>query len=72
MKCPHKECANSSDCAIIDITKKIPDNFNACSYSKTSVQLEKMLKKKSTIIDPKEIKRAKREAKRQLKESNNE
>jgi hypothetical protein len=32
MECPHKECASSEDCAIIDITKKVPKKKESCSY----------------------------------------
>lgn len=33
MECPHKECVSSQDCAILDITKKIPKKLDSCSYS---------------------------------------
>jgi hypothetical protein len=34
MECPYKECAHSDECAILDITKKIPKKMDSCSYSK--------------------------------------
>jgi hypothetical protein len=34
MECPHKECVHSDDCAIIDITKKVPKKKESCSYYK--------------------------------------
>ena len=69
MKCPFKICTNHTDCAILDITKKVPESFDKCSYSKTQAQLEKLLKKKVLFVDPKEAKKLRREAK---KESKNE
>ena len=34
MECPYKECTHSDECAILDITKKIPKKMDSCSYSK--------------------------------------
>jgi hypothetical protein len=45
MECQHKECSFSDDCAILDITKKVPKKLDSCSYSK---------KRKSTEIDRKD------------------
>jgi len=33
-KCPYQECIYHQDCPIIDITKKIPEKFDKCSYGK--------------------------------------
>jgi hypothetical protein len=64
MKCPHKSCALSNDCAIIDITGKTPESFNACSYSRTAAQIERLAHKKSAMIDLKDIKKFKRQRER--------
>jgi len=32
MECSHKECASADECAILDITKKIPKKAESCSY----------------------------------------
>lgn len=63
MKCPFKECTNHSDCAILEITKKVPDTFDKCSYSRTQAQHEKFLKKKLIPVDPKTAKKLRKESK---------
>ena len=45
MKCKITECSSHDDCAIIDITKKQPENADKCSYFKTFKQLEKKSQK---------------------------
>lgn len=69
MKCPFKECVNSNDCGILDITKKVPESFDKCSYSHTQSQFEKQLKKKTLHVDLKSLKKIR---KKERKESKNE
>jgi hypothetical protein len=52
-KCSIEKCCHNSYCEIIDITKKQPASFEACSYAKTNEQHEKFLKKITKVVDTK-------------------
>jgi hypothetical protein len=43
--CPHKECAKSACCTILEIIGKIPKRFENCSYRQTKDQQAKKEKK---------------------------
>ncbi|HON83147.1 MAG TPA: hypothetical protein PLI22_03310 [Caldisericia bacterium] len=51
MECTITECFRYKDCGILDITKKIPENKNKCSYFKTEP------KKEENVINIEEIKK---------------
>jgi hypothetical protein len=67
--CPYKECTNHADCAILEITGKVPKSFDACSYSKTQSQLDRQLKAKNKKID---VKGKKPKNKKEKRECRNE
>jgi hypothetical protein len=33
--CPFTECSKNGSCIIIDITKKVPESFDSCTYAET-------------------------------------
>ena len=50
-KCPHIECRNHEDCAIIAITKKVPMFKERCSYFKKGAKDKENKPKKKEETD---------------------
>ena len=51
MKCNIKDCFDHEECAILDITKKLPKGARSCSYFRTQKQIDKKAKKLEVLTD---------------------